>query len=77
MLLATSNIAKYSGETNPELCLDDYHLTCQSGGANDDWFIIHNLPLFLADSTRAWLKHLPPYKIHTWADLRHVFVGNC
>jgi hypothetical protein len=43
---------------------------------DDDRFIIHNLSLFLADTTRAWLEHLLPYKIHTWADLRHVFVGN-
>jgi hypothetical protein len=32
---------------------------------DDDRFIICNLPLFLADSTGAWLEHLPPYKIHT------------
>jgi hypothetical protein len=42
-----ANITKYSGETNPKLWLDDYRLTYQLGSANDDRFIIRNLPLFL------------------------------
>ena len=41
---------KYSGETNPELWLADYHLACQLGGVDDDRLIIRNLPLFLSDS---------------------------
>ena len=59
-----TNLTKYSGETNPELWLTDYHLACQLGGADDDLLIIRNLPLFLSDSTRAWLEHLPPSQIH-------------
>jgi hypothetical protein len=43
---------------NPKLWLDDYHLACQLGGVDDDRFIICNLPLFLADSVKAWLEHL-------------------
>ena len=49
-----ANLTKYSGETNPELWLADYRLACQLGGADDDLLIIRNLPLHLADSTRAW-----------------------
>jgi hypothetical protein len=49
---------------NPKLWLDNYRLTYQLGGMDDDQFITRNLPLFLVDSTRAWLEHLPPYKIH-------------
>jgi hypothetical protein len=44
------NIPKYSWETNPGLWLKDYRLTCQAGGVDSDYFIIRNLPLFLADS---------------------------
>jgi hypothetical protein len=55
------NITKYSGEINPELWLADYPLACQLGGVDDDLLIICNLPLFLADSVRAWLEHQPPY----------------
>ena len=47
-----ANIAKYAGETNPSLWLDNYHLSCQAGGAEGDDFIICNLPLYLADSAR-------------------------
>ena len=71
-----TNIPKYSGETNPGLWLEDYQLACQASGANDDDFIIRNLPLFLADSARAWLEHLPSNAIQSWADLMEIFVGN-
>ena len=71
-----ANLSKYSDETNPELWLANYRLACQLGGADDDLLIIHNLPLFLSDSARAWLEHLPPLQIHNWRDLVKVFVGN-
>ena len=71
-----TNIPKYSRETNPGLWLEDYRLACQAGGASDDNFIIRNLPLFLADSARAWLEHLPSNAIQSWADLMEIFVGN-
>jgi hypothetical protein len=45
------------------LWLADYRLACQLIGANDDNLIIRNLPLFLSDTARAWLEHLPPAQI--------------
>ena len=59
-----ANLTKYSGETNLELWLADYHLAYQLGGADDDLLIIRNLPLLLSDSARALLEHLPPSQIH-------------
>ena len=61
---------------NPRHWLKDYRLACQADGASDDDFIIHNLLLFLADSARAWLEHLPFNAIQSWADLKEIFVGN-
>jgi hypothetical protein len=55
-----TTITKYSGETRLELWLMDYWLACQLGGTDDDNLIIRNLPLFLSDTARAWLEHLPP-----------------
>jgi hypothetical protein len=55
-----TTITKYSGETRPEMWLADYRLACQLGGTDDDNLIIRNLPLFLSDTDRAWLEHLPP-----------------
>jgi hypothetical protein len=72
---APSTIAKYSGETRPELWLADYRLACQLGGTNDDNLIIRNLPLFLPDAARAWLEHLPPAQISNWDDLVKAFAG--
>ena len=71
-----TNVPKYSGETNPGLWLEDYRLSCRAGGAVSDDFVIHNLPLFLADSVRTWLEHLLPNCIQSWADLKQIFVGN-
>jgi hypothetical protein len=64
-----TTVTKYSGETRPELWLADYRLACQLGGTDDDNLIIRNLPLFLCDTARAWLEHLPPRQISNWDDL--------
>ena len=71
-----TNIPKYSGETKLGLWLEDYRLTYQASGADNDDFIIHNLPLFLADSARTWLEHLLSDRIQSWANLKEIFVGN-
>jgi hypothetical protein len=71
-----TTITKYSGETRPELWLADYRLACQLGGTDDDNLIIRNLPLFLSDTARAWLEHLPPGQISSWEDLVQAFAGN-
>ena len=69
-------MAKYSEKMNPGLWLSDYRLACQTGGADDDLFIIRNLTLFLANSARAWLEHIPSSRIRSWNDLKDIFVGN-
>lgn len=51
-------------------------MASRAGGADKEDFIIHNLPLVLADSAPTWLEHLPSGWIHSWTDLRNVFVGN-
>jgi hypothetical protein len=71
-----TTITKYSGETRPELWLADYRLACQLGGTDDDNLIIRNLPLFLSDTARAWLEHLPLGQISNWDDLVQAFAGN-
>ena len=58
-----TKITKYGGETNPGLWLEDYRLACRTRGAESDEFIIRNLLLYLADSARTWLEHLPTDKI--------------
>jgi hypothetical protein len=71
-----TTITEYSGETRPKLWLADYQLACQLGGTDDDNLVICNLPLFLSDSARAWLEHLPPGQISIWDDLVQAFAGN-
>ena len=70
------NIVKYSRNTNPTVWLEDFCLAYRAGGADDDLFIIQYLPLYLAKSTRAWLKHLPANSIHSRTDLKRIFEGN-
>jgi hypothetical protein len=55
-----TTIDKYTGETDPRVWLNDYHLACQLGGATTNAMIIRNLPLHLAGSARTWLEYLPP-----------------
>ena len=61
---------------NPELWLEDYWLASQADGADNDDFIIRNLPLFLANSAQTWLEHQPSNRIQGWADLKEIFMGN-
>jgi hypothetical protein len=49
---------------------------CRAGGANDDPFINQLLPIYLVDSTRAWLDNLPRNIIDRWDDLREIFTDN-
>lgn len=56
--------------------LADYRLACQFAGAHNDKVIIRNLPLYLSESARAWLEHLPPNLIANWADLERTFRGH-
>ena len=58
-LSTAHTLIKYSGDTDPGLWLNDYHLACQLGGATDDAVIIRNLSLYLTDSAHTWLEHLP------------------
>jgi hypothetical protein len=39
-------------------------------------FIIQLLPIYLVESARAWLDHLPRNAINRWDDLWEVFTGN-
>ena len=71
-----TNVPKYSRETNPGLWLKDCQLAYQAGGVDSDYFIIRNLPLFLADSALTWLEHLPSNRIQSWTDLKEIFVEN-
>jgi hypothetical protein len=73
--LAPNNIIKYDGKTNSNVWLEDYHLTCSVGGVNNDFFIIQFLPIYLADTSRAWLDHLPRNSIDCWEDLKKIFTG--
>jgi hypothetical protein len=48
----------------------------RAGGADSDLFIIQFLPIYLIDTFRAWLDHLPRDSIDCWEDLREIFTGN-
>jgi hypothetical protein len=61
---APTNVPRYDRDTNPSVWLKDYRLACHVGGATDDLSVIKNLPLYLDDSTRTWLEHLPRDKIN-------------
>jgi hypothetical protein len=47
---APNSIVKYEDKTNPSVWLEDYRLT---GRADDNFFIIQFLPIYLAHTARA------------------------
>jgi hypothetical protein len=73
---APNNIVKYDGKTNPCIWLENYRLACRADGADSDLFIIQFLPIYLADTSRAWLDHLPKNSIDCWEDLKEIFTSN-
>jgi hypothetical protein len=56
---APNNVVKYDGKMNPIIWLEYYHLACTAGGEDDNLFTIQFLPIYLADTARVWLDHLP------------------
>jgi hypothetical protein len=70
------NAIKYDDKTNPSVWLEDYRLACRAGGANDNLINIQFLPIYLADSVRVWLDHLPKNAIDSWDDLQEIFIDN-
>jgi hypothetical protein len=73
---APNNIVKYDGKTNPSIWLEDYRLTCRADRAHNDLFIIQFLPIYLADTSRDWLDHLPRNSIDCWEDLKEILTDN-
>jgi hypothetical protein len=45
-------------KTNPSVWLEDYRPVCRAGWVDNDLLIIQFLPIYLADTSRAWLNHL-------------------
>jgi hypothetical protein len=37
---------------------------------------MHYLPICVGEHVHAWLEFLPPNSIHSWAELKQVFIGN-
>jgi hypothetical protein len=58
------------------LSLENYRLVCRVGGADDDLFIMQFLPIYLADTTRAWLDQLPRNTINSWENIKEIVTKN-
>jgi hypothetical protein len=71
-----NNVVKHDGKINRGVWLENYHLACRAGGADDCLFIVQFLPIYLADTVRAWLDHLPRNMIDCLEDLKEIFTGN-
>jgi hypothetical protein len=73
---APNTIVKYDGKTNPSVWLQDYQLMRRVVGVDNDLFIIKLLPIYLANTSRAWIDHLRRNSIDCWEDLKEIFTGN-
>jgi hypothetical protein len=59
MFWASNNVVKYDSKTNPNIWMKDSSLACRTDRVDDDLFFIQFLPIYLADTAKAWLHHLP------------------
>jgi hypothetical protein len=73
---APNNVIKYDHKTNLNIWLEDYHLLCKADRVDDDLFVIQFLPIYLADTTKDWLDHLPRNSINCWEDPKEIFSRN-
>jgi hypothetical protein len=71
-----NNIIKYDSKINPSIWLEDYHLRCRVGRADNNFSIIQFLPIYLASTSKAWFDHLPRISIDCWEDLKEIITGN-
>jgi hypothetical protein len=68
-IMSSSTMAK----PTPSVWLEDYRLMCRAGGVEDDLFIIQFLLIYLADTAKAWLDHLPKNSIDCSEDLKEIY----
>jgi hypothetical protein len=72
---APRDIAKYDGKLNPTTWLEDYEMAMSIQNARE-MIMTHYMPLMMKDVARTWIRGLPANIIHSWRDMRRVFVKN-
>jgi hypothetical protein len=68
-------IAKFNGQQDLRIWLDDFLTAVTIGGGSRD-NALQLLQLHLRDSASAWLNNLTPGSIRSWEEFRQAFIAN-
>ena len=66
---------KYDGKTPPQQWLRVYSQAIEVANGSDITKVAY-FPLALESAQLLWLESLPPNSIHSWEDMRQVFIDN-
>jgi hypothetical protein len=69
------HIDRYDGSNNPEEFIQIYQTVIEAVGG-DDRVKANFLPTVLSGAARSWLINLPEGSIHSWDQLRAMFIEN-
>jgi hypothetical protein len=71
----SEGIAKFNGQQDPRICLNDFLTAITIGGGSRD-NALQLLQLHLKDNARAWLNNLAPESIRSWEEFWQAFIAN-
>jgi hypothetical protein len=71
----SDGVAKFNGQQDPRIWLDDFMTAVTIGGGSRD-NALQLLSLHLKDNARAWLNNLAPDSIRSWEEFRQAFIAN-
>jgi hypothetical protein len=71
----TSEIKSYDGKADPEHWITLYEVAVQAAGG-DEYVMANYLPVVLDNTVTTWLLRQRPGSIHSWAQLRQMFIDH-
>jgi hypothetical protein len=70
-----SEAARYDGKVNPALWLEDYEMAMMIKNTSE-LIMVRYLPMMMKDAARNWIHGLSSNSIHSWYEMRRVFIRN-
>jgi hypothetical protein len=68
-------VTKYDGSDNPSLWLEEYETTMMIKNVSE-MIVTRYLPMMMKGAASYWIQGLPTNSIHSWNDMRRVFIRN-
>ena len=69
------DVEKYDGRENPVTWLENYKITMSIQDVSSS-ILTHYMQLMMKNSACTWLFGFPAQSIHSWRDMKRVFIKN-